>query len=169
MKCSRLRHLLHKGFISFPILYKWPFRPRCPGSRPITMDSCYLLMFSSLIALLCWGPFMRALECLQFLPDFQHSMCFLSIQSPSVCMTTLYGRPSMGTGPVNGVFAPFLTSSSALSLPKIPSCPGTHQLNWVVRCQFTTLIFYVKKLKIMNKKNTSELMNIVISHLCLYI
>ena len=44
-----LRHLLHKGFISFPILYKWPFRQRCPVSRPITMDSCCLLMFSSLI------------------------------------------------------------------------------------------------------------------------
>ena len=43
-----LRHL-HKGFISFPILYKWPFRPRCPVSRPITTDSCCMLMFSSLV------------------------------------------------------------------------------------------------------------------------
>ena len=48
-----LRHLLHKGFISFPILYKWPFRHRCPMSRPTTTDSCCLLMFSSLIALPC--------------------------------------------------------------------------------------------------------------------
>ena len=37
-----LRHFLHKGFISFPILYKGPFRPRCPVSRPITTDSCCL-------------------------------------------------------------------------------------------------------------------------------
>ena len=32
---------------------------------------------------------MRALECLQSLPDFQHSMCFLSIQSPIARLTTL--------------------------------------------------------------------------------
>jgi hypothetical protein len=30
----------------------------------------------------------------------------------------LYGRPSTGSGPVNGVSTPFLASSSALSLPK---------------------------------------------------
>ena len=108
----------HKGFISFPILCKRPFRPRCPVSGPITTDSCCLLMFSSLVALPCWGPSMRALECLQSLPDFQHSMCFLSIQSPIARLTTLYGRPSTGSGPVNGVSAPFLASSSALSLPK---------------------------------------------------
>ena len=62
-----LRHLLHKGFMSFPIFYKCPFRPRCPVSRPITTDTCCLLMFISLIALPCWGPSMRALECLQSL------------------------------------------------------------------------------------------------------
>ena len=87
-----LRHLLHKGFMSFPILCKWPCRPRCPVSRPIITDSCCLLMLSSLIALLCWGPSMRALECLQSLTDFQHSMWFLSIQSPIARLTTLYGR-----------------------------------------------------------------------------
>jgi hypothetical protein len=65
-----LVYLLHKGFISLPILYKWPFRPRCPVSRPITTDSCCLLMVRSLIALPCWGPSMRALECLQALDVF---------------------------------------------------------------------------------------------------
>ena len=32
-------------------------------------------------------------------------MCFLSIQSPIARLTTLYGRPSMGSCPVNGVSA----------------------------------------------------------------
>jgi hypothetical protein len=77
-----LRHILHKGFMSFPILCRWLYRPWCPVSRPITTDSCCLLMLNSLVALPCWGPSMRALECLQSLIDFQHSMCFLSIQSP---------------------------------------------------------------------------------------
>ena len=94
-----LRHLLRKGFICFPILCKWSFRP---VSRPITMDSCCMLMFSSLIALPCWGPSMRALECLQTLPDSQHSVCFLSIHSLIARLTTLYGRPSTGSDPVNG-------------------------------------------------------------------
>ena len=75
-----LRHLLNKEFMSFPILCKC--RPRCPVSRPITMDSGCLLMFSSSIALPSRGPSMRTLKCLQSLPHFQHSMCFLSIQSP---------------------------------------------------------------------------------------
>jgi len=43
-------------------------------SRLVTTDSCCLLMFSSLVALPCWVPSMRALEGLQFLPDFQHSV-----------------------------------------------------------------------------------------------
>ena len=66
-----LRQLLHKGFMSFPILYNWPYRPRCPASRPTTMDSCCLLILNSLVALLCWGPSMRTLESLQSLLDFQ--------------------------------------------------------------------------------------------------
>ena len=47
-----LRRLLHKGFMSFPIQWRWPYWPRCPVSRPTTMDSCCLLMFSSLEALI---------------------------------------------------------------------------------------------------------------------
>ena len=54
IRCSTvslpLRHLLHKGFIFLPIIYKWPFRLRCPVSRPIWTDSCCLLMFSSLVS-----------------------------------------------------------------------------------------------------------------------
>ena len=80
-----LRHLLHKGFMSFQILSRWPYRPRCPVSRPTTMDSCCMLMLSSLVALLCWGPSMRALECLLSLLDFQHPVCFFSIQSRLPC------------------------------------------------------------------------------------
>ena len=83
----------------------------------VTIDSFYLLMLSSLLALLSWGPSMRALACLQSLLYFQYSMCFLSIQSPIA---------HFGSGPVNGVYTPFLASSSAPSLPKMPSCPGTH-------------------------------------------
>ena len=30
-----LRHPLHKGFMSFPILCRWPHRLRCPVSKPI--------------------------------------------------------------------------------------------------------------------------------------
>ena len=69
---------------------------------------------------------MRALECLQSLLDFQHYTCFLTIQSQIARLTTLYGRLITGSGPVNGVSAPF-ASSSALSLLKMPSCPGTHE------------------------------------------
>ena len=119
-----LRQLVHKGFISFPILYKWLFRPRCPVCRPIKTDSCCLLMLSSLAALPCWGTSMRALECLQSLPDFQRTMCFLSIQSPNARLTTLYGRPSMGSVPVNGVSVPFFASSSVLSLPRCFHAPA---------------------------------------------
>ena len=90
-------------------------------------------MFSSLVALPCWGPSMRALEGFQSLPDFQQSMCLLSIQSPIARFTMLYSRPSTGLGPVNGVSAPFLASLSAFSLPKMPSCPGTHT-SWTELC-----------------------------------
>ena len=53
--------------------------------------------------------------------------CFLSIQSPIARLSTLYGRPSKGSGPVYGVSAPFLASSSALQLPKMPSWLDTHK------------------------------------------
>ena len=77
---------------------------------------------------------LRALECLQSLLEFQHSMCFLSIQSPIASLTMPYGRQSTGWGPVNGESAPFLASSSALSLTKMPSCPGTHTNNNIESC-----------------------------------
>ena len=75
-----------------------------------------------------------ALECLQSLLDFQHSICFLSIQPPIARLTTLYGRPSTGSGPVNGVSAPFLASSSALSLHKMPFCRGPTPVELIVSC-----------------------------------
>ena len=118
-----LRHLLHKGFISFPILHKWPFRPRCSVRRPIKTDSCCLLMFNTLVALPCWSSSMRALECLQSLPDFQHSICLLSIHSLIARLTMLYGRPITGSYSVNGLSAPFLASSSAPHCPKSPHAP----------------------------------------------
>ena len=74
---------LHKGFMSFPILCKWPYRPICPVSRPRTTDSCCLLMLSSLIALLCWGPSMRALECLS-LCQTSSTLCVSSPSSPQL-------------------------------------------------------------------------------------
>ena len=99
-------------------------------SRSTTMCSCCLLMLSSLVALLFWGPSIRALECLQSLLDLLNSMCFLSIQSPVAPLTTLYGRLSTDSGTVNGV--------SALSLPKMPSCLGTHT-SWTELC-FASLL-----------------------------
>ena len=65
-------------------------------------------------------------------------MCFLSIQSPIARLTSLYSRPSMSSGSVNGVFAPFIPSSSALSLPKMPSCPSTHT-SWTELCVTSSL------------------------------
>ena len=35
--------------LSFPILCKWPYRPRFPVSRPTTMDSCVLVHMFSLV------------------------------------------------------------------------------------------------------------------------
>ena len=57
---------------------------------------------------------------------------------PFARLTTLYGRPSTGSGPVNGVSAPFLASSSALLLPKMPSCPGIHT-SWTELCVASSL------------------------------
>ena len=125
-----LKLLLHKRFISFKIICRWPFRPRCPVSRPTTMDSCCLLMLSSLVTLLCWDPSMRAMECLQSLLDFQHSVCFLSIQFPIAHLTTLYGRPSAGSSKWSvctllSQFISPLIAQNAL-MPQHP-----HQLNWM--------------------------------------
>ena len=105
-----LRHLQHKGVLSFPILCKSPYSSRCLVSRSTKIHSCCLIMLSSLVAFLFLSPSMSALESLQSFLDFQHSMCFLSIQSPIARLITLYGRRSKGSGPVNGLYAPFLAS-----------------------------------------------------------
>ena len=122
-----LRHLIHKGFISFPILCKWSYRPRFPVSRQTKMDSYCLFLLSSLVALLCCGPSMRALECLQSLLDFQHSMCFLSIQSPIARLTTLHGRPSTGSTLLSQFVSPLVAQDALMPL-------HPHQLNWIVCC-----------------------------------
>jgi len=62
---------------------------------------------------------MRAFECLQSLLDFHFSVCFLSIQSLIDCLTTIYGKPSTGSGLVNGVSAPFFASSSVMCTKKL--------------------------------------------------
>jgi hypothetical protein len=95
-----LRHLVHKGFISFPILCKLPYRPKCPVSRPITKDSCCLLMLSS-FSLALLKPFHEGLGVLAVFVRLPASMCFLSIQSPIARLTTLHSRPSTCSDPVN--------------------------------------------------------------------
>ena len=127
-----LRHL-YKGFMSFPILCKLSYRPRSPVSRPTTMDSYCLLMPSSLVAtLLCRGLSLSALECLQSLLDFQHSMCFLSIPSTITKRQTKYGLGSSkwSVSILLNQFVSPLIAQDAL-MPRL-----THQLNRIVCCYF---------------------------------
>jgi hypothetical protein len=101
---------------------KW----QCPANSPVTCFIWNLLSFKSSVVLLAEGPSKKPFACLCPKMDCQYLWCSLQTQSVMTYLATLPKIPQAVLGPVNGYREPILASCSAVSLPSIPLCPGTH-------------------------------------------
>jgi hypothetical protein len=72
------------------------------------------------------GPEINSWACLWVLPRPRHlAQCWLINQRPSRLCIACLETPRTGSGPRYLRPEPPLTSSSAISLPRTPACPGT--------------------------------------------
>ena len=133
----------------FPPLLHTSYRKDCPAApvdegvssgcyvlvrRPITALDCVLLKDRTLALVPRLGPKINSRACLWVsqMPR-QVAQCWLTnLQLSFFCISHLE-TPRAGSGPRNPIVEPPLASSSAISLPHTPACPGTQ--NSPTACQ----------------------------------
>jgi hypothetical protein len=128
---SSSRHLSEMGSSVSPNLERCPLRWQRPVSRPTTHLNWSLLSLNRSFVLLAEGPCISSFACLSPVRDSQYSWCFLLIQSLTALLATPLEIPQAGSGPMSGWSDPVFANWSAISLPAIPSCPGTH-ISWTL-------------------------------------
>ena len=116
-------HFLHVSVSALPSVCRCLVRLQCHVSSPTASLMSPLLILSSWSVIFLSGPLMSAFVCLR-LPS--SLLCRLSIHSATSVFTWQPATPAAGSDPWSGVPDPLLANSSAVSLPAMPSCPGTH-------------------------------------------
>lgn len=112
---------------ALPILKRWYFSDVWPVRRPVMVFSSTLLRDKAVFAFFC-ETVMNCFACRCPGMFSQYEVFVCSSHSLISCFMWLFCTPQQGSGPVNGDMAPRLASSSAVSLPGMPSCPGTHHI-----------------------------------------
>jgi hypothetical protein len=119
---SSAPHLLHNGLSDSPVRWWCLHKVLRPISRPETALDCVLLKDRNVALAPRQGP--RA--CLWVLPrPRHHAHCWLTKQHLILLLMSYLETPKAGSGPTNFRAEPSLESSSAISLPCTPACPGT--------------------------------------------
>jgi hypothetical protein len=127
------RHLSQLGSPISPNLKRCPFRWQCPVNSPTIRLNWSLFNFNRSFVLLAEGPNISPFACLSPVVDSYCFMWFLFIQSLMAFLTTSTEKPQAGSGRMNRWSDPVLASRSAISLPAIPSWPGTC-ISWTLLC-----------------------------------
>jgi hypothetical protein len=119
-------HFLHIGLSSRPIRWRCRLKVLWPVRRPVTALDWILLKDKNLALLIGQGPEINSRACLMVLAgSCQLARCCLLSQHPSFFLISHLETPKTGSGPWNLWAEPLLASSSAISLPRTPACPGT--------------------------------------------
>ena len=125
---SSAPHFLHKGLSLSPIMWRCLLKVLCPVSRPVTTLDCVLLKDSSLVLAAVRGPRYQlsslSLIASYSLPHYQMlfvqpALNFLPYTLPRHSQGRLWSHKMVIRTP--------LASSSAISFPHIPVCPGTQK------------------------------------------
>jgi hypothetical protein len=138
---SSYRHLSQVGSSVSPILKRCPFRWQCPVSSPTIHLNWSLFNFNRSFVLLAEGPDISPFASLSPVVNSQYFLWFPFIQSLTAFLATPIEMPQAGSGPVNGCSDPVLASWAAVSLPTIPSWPGTH-IRWTLLCLASYRVAY---------------------------
>ena len=98
----------------------------CPVRRPVTTLDCILLKDRRLAWTPRQGPKINSQASLWVSPKpRQHAQCQLSNQHLILLRLSCLETSKAGLGPTNLRTESTRASSSAISLPRIPACPGT--------------------------------------------
>ena len=123
---SSAPHLLHSGRSDSPIRRRCLLRVLCPVRRPVTALCCVLLEDRNLPLAPRQGHETSSRACLWASPRLRHhTQCWLTNKRLILLRIPCPENPKAGWGPTNFRAEPSLVSSSAISLPHIPACPGT--------------------------------------------
>jgi hypothetical protein len=126
---SSAPHLLHNGLTDRPIRWRCLLRVLCPVRRPVTTVDCVLLKDRNIDMTPRQGPKINSWACLWVLPrPCHHTQCWLTNQCLILLLISCLETPQAGSGPMNFRAVPPLVSSSAISFPCTPACPGTQQI-----------------------------------------
>jgi len=135
-------HFLHKGLSSSPsrwclLRVLWPVR------RPVTALDWILLKVINFALVSRLGPEKNSWACLWVSPRPRHrAPCWLTNQRPSLICKSRLETPRAGLGPRNLRAVPPLLSPSAISLPRIPACPGTQKRHTACRTEISFNAFW---------------------------
>jgi len=123
---SSASHLLHSGLSSIPSRWRCLLRVLCPVRRPITALDWVLLKDRNQVLAPRQGPEISSLACLWVSPrPRHHNQWWLTNQCLILLRISCLESTRAGSGPRNSRTELPLTSSSVISLPRTPACPGT--------------------------------------------
>jgi len=123
---SSAPHLLHSGLSDSPIRWRCLLRVLHAVRRPVTALDCVLLKDRNLALAPRQGPEIRFRACLWASPRPRHrTQRWLTNQWLILPRISCLETPRPGSGLRNPRTEPPLASSSAISLPHAPACPGT--------------------------------------------
>jgi len=123
---SSASHLLHNRLPDSHIRWRCLRRVLCPVKRPVTALDCVLLKDRNLTLAHRQGPEINSRAYLWVSPrPRHHNQCWLTSQHLILLRISCLETPKAGTGQTNFRTEPSLESSSAISLPHTPACPGT--------------------------------------------
>jgi len=125
-----------------PFGWRCLLRVLCAVSRPVTVLDCVLLKGRNLALAPRHGPEISSRACLWLSPrPRHHSQCWLTNQRLILRLSSLE-TPRACSGPTNSRTGPPLASSSAISLPRTPVCPGTQYSPTVCRVEISFNAFW---------------------------
>ena len=134
---------LHCGSSIMLDRYRYSLSPQCPVHSCVSVAPCFrfreLCSFVPVCTILVWGVWL----CLVVdFSVFQDSIVFFVISAFITIICDDFSlHTSTGDSPCSFSFAARFASSSALSLPSMSMCPGTHSI-WNMRCGFFSCIFF---------------------------
>jgi len=140
---SSTPHLLHSGLSSSPSRWRCFLRVLCPLRRPVTALDCVLLKDRNLVWAPRQGPEISSRTCLWISPRPRHrTQCRLTNQRLIFFCISRLETPRAGSGPRNPRTEPPVASSSAISLPRTPACPGTQYSPTACRVEISFNAFW---------------------------
>jgi hypothetical protein len=122
---SSVPHLLHSGLSDSPIGWRYLLGVLCSVRRPVTALDWVLLKDRNLALAPRQGREINSRACLWVSPRPRHHTQFwLTNQRLILLRTSCLETPKASSGPTNFRAEPFFASSSAISFPHTPACPG---------------------------------------------